>query len=326
MLTELIDRIENTMKDSLSTEQLALLHQTLGNELKNVVVRETETEREQNENLLSTFISAKRVEGCSERTLQYYESTVQNMLTGIPCAIKDITTDDLRQYLDTYQQNSGASKVTIDNIRRILSTFFAWLEDEDYITKSPVRRIHKVRTTKTVKTTYSDEALEIMRDSCGTIRDLALIDLLASTGMRVGELVQLNRADIDFDERECIVMGKGSKERRVYFDARAKIHLQRYLASRTDENPALFVKLQCPHDRLQISGVEIRLRELGRKLNIPKVHPHKFRRTMATMAIDKGMPIEQVQQLLGHQSVDTTLQYAMVNQNNVKIAHHKFIG
>ena len=251
---------------------------------------------------------------------------MNNMLTIVGKTAKHINTDDLRQYLDAYQKKSNASKVTIDNIRRILSSFFSWLEEENHILKSPVRRIHKVKTGKTVKETYTDEALEIMRDSCETDRDLAMIDLLASTGMRVGEMVKLNRADIDFQERECIVFGKGDKERRVYFDARTKIHLMRYLESRTDSNPALFVSLQSPHNRLQISGVEVRLRVLGRKLGITKVHPHKFRRTLATMAIDKGMPIEQVQRLLGHQSIDTTLQYAMVNQNNVKISHQKFLG
>ena len=237
-----------------------------------------------------------------------------------------ITTEDLRSYLDTYQRRGTVSKVTLDNVRRILSSFFAWLEDEDYIVKSPVRRIHKVKTGKTVKETYSDESLELMRDHCDNARDLAMIDLLASTGIRVGELVKLNRSDVDFENRECIVFGKGNKQRKVYFDARTKIHLQRYLTERTDTCEALFVSLLKPYGRLQISGVEIRLRKIGRELNFQKVHPHKFRRTLATMAIDKGMPIEQVQQLLGHQSIDTTLQYAMVNQNNVKESHRKFIG
>lgn len=275
---------------------------------------------------LYAFIAAKRVEGCSEKTLIYYESTIRNMFKFVNKHVKHITTDDLRLYLDFYQRKNNASKVTIDNVRRILSSFFSWLEDEDYILKSPVRRIHKVKTGKTVKETYSDEALEILRDNCEGIRDLAMIDILASTGIRVGELVKLSRTDIDFNNRECIVSGKGDKERRVYFDARTKIHLHNYLNTRKDNNPALFVSLFKPFKRLQISGVEIRMRELGRKMDISKVHPHKFRRTMATMAIDKGMPIEQVQQLLGHQSVDTTLQYAMVNQNNVKISHRKFIG
>ena len=283
-------------------------------------------QKESNSELLEMFISAKRVEGCSEKTLKYYNTTILRLFEALSLHVTQMKTDDLRNYLSDYQQTSQCSKGNIDNIRRILSSFFAWLEDENYIIKSPVRRIHKIKSSKTVKETYTDEALEVMRDQCGCLRDLALIDLLASTGMRVGELVRLNRADIDFENRECVVFGKGSKERPVYFDARTKIHLKNYLDSRTDENPALFVSLMRPFKRLEISGVEIRLRELGRKLGITKVHPHKFRRTLATRAIDKGMPIEQVQRLLGHAKIDTTMQYAMVNQNNVKISHRKYIG
>lgn len=323
MDTSIIRLIEERMIPHLNTHQQQALHDTL---IQCFAEQEMQKRIDDNQHLVSVFLAAKRVEGCSEKTVRYYDSTIRNVLTTVQKDIKTITTDDLRIYLDDYQKRSRASKVTIDNIRRILSSFFSWLEDEDYIVKSPVRRIHKVKTCKTVKETYSDEALELMRDNCECGRDLAIIDILSSTGMRVGELVRLNRSDIDFENRECIVLGKGNKQRKVYFDARTKIHLQSYLRARTDENEALFVALQKPYDRLQISGVEIRLRELGRKLEINKVHPHKFRRTLATMAIDKGMPIEQVQQLLGHQSVDTTLQYAMVNQNNVKLSHRRFIG
>ena len=248
------------------------------------------------------------------------------MMAKVNKPLQQMETDDFRAYLTEYQKDNNSSKVTIDNIRRILSSFFTWLEDEDYIIKSPVRRIHKVKSASTIKETYTDENLETMRDNCTELRDLAMIDMLASTGMRVGELVLLNRADINFEERECVVFGKGSKERVVYFDARTKIHLQNYLEERTDDNEALFVSLRAPHERLQIGGVEIRLREMGKELGIDKVHPHKFRRTLATMAIDKGMPIEQLQQLLGHQRIETTLQYAMVKQSNVKIAHRKYIG
>jgi len=327
MENKLIADIEQEMLKHLDNHQMEQLHKVLIHYLHGITASQTtKSEEIGNENLLMSFLAAKRVEGCSSKSLRYYESTLKNMLFTLNKPVKHITTDDLRQYLDKYQQNGGAGKVTIDNIRRILSSFFSWLEEEDLILKSPVRRIHKVKTGTTVKETYSDEALELMRDHCGSIRDLAIIDLLASTGMRVGELVMLNRADIDFNNRECVVFGKGDKERLAYFDARTKIHLQNYLDSRTDGNPALFVTLQKPYNRFQISGVEIRLRELGRKLGIPKVHPHKFRRTLATMAIDKGMPIEQVQQLLGHQNVDTTLQYAMVNQSNVKNSHRKYIA
>ena len=283
-------------------------------------------DKEIEQDFVELFLSAKRIEGCSEKSLKYYKSTIESMLNELQKGVKYIVTDDIRGYLTEYQEKNKSSKVTIDNIRRILSSFFSWLEDEDYILKSPVRRIHKVKTGTNIKETYSDEALELMRDSCTELRDLAIIDMLASTGMRVGEMVLLNRNDIDFNERECIVFGKGSKERVVYFDARTKIHLQNYLENRIDDNPALFVSLKAPHKRLQIGGIETRLREFGKQLGLHKVHPHKFRRTLATMAIDKGMPIEQLQQLLGHRKIDTTLQYAMVKQSNVKIAHRKYIG
>lgn len=328
MVKNLINEIEQAMLSSLNNEQLAQLRKVLDYTFRNIVVTEKDSVNAESNNqiLVENFISAKKVEGCSLNSIAYYRSTINNALIKLGKEVIHITTDDLRHYLNTYQSESGASKVTVDNIRRILSSFFSWLEEENYIVKSPVRRIHKVKVGKTVKETYTDESLELMRDHCSNSRDLALIDLLASTGMRVGELVKLNRSDIDYHNRECIVTGKGDKQRKVYFDARTKIHLQKYINSRTDSNEALFVSLLAPYERLQISGVEIRLRQMGKELNIPKVHPHKFRRTLATMAIDKGMPIEQVQHLLGHQSLDTTLQYAMVNQNNVKLSHHKFIG
>ena len=328
MIDNLINEIEQAMLNVLDNEQMSQLRKVLEYTFRNVCVTEKNSVNNEscNQNLIESFVAAKKVEGCSAKSINYYKSTIDNALIKINKEIVHITTDDLRNYLNDYQASSGASKVTVDNIRRILSSFFSWLEEENYIVKSPVRRIHKVKVGKTVKETYTDEALEQMRDHCSSSRDLALIDLLASTGMRVGELVRLNRNDIDYQNRECIVTGKGDKQRKVYFDARTKIHLQKYVNSRTDTDEALFVSLLAPYDRLQISGVEIRLRQLGRELNIPKVHPHKFRRTLATMAIDKGMPIEQVQHLLGHQSLDTTLQYAMVNQNNVKVSHHKFIG
>ena len=331
MKERIISEITRQMLPYLDNAQMEHLMETLQHCLWAVEIKETEgTEvqqnKESNEDLLQMFLSSKRVEGCSEKTLRYYETSIHRMFGEVDAHVTHMTTDALRNYLSEYQQRTQCSKGNIDNIRRILSSFFAWLEDENYILKSPVRRIHKIRSSKTVKETYTDEALETMRDECGSIRDLAMIDLLASTGMRVGELVHLNREDIDFENRECVVFGKGSKERPVYFDARTKLHLKNYLDSRDDDNPALFVSLLSPHNRLEISGVELRLRNLGRRLGIAKVHPHKFRRTLATKAIDKGMPIEQVQQLLGHAKIDTTMQYAMVNQNNVKISHRKYIG
>ena len=328
MKEKIISEIIREMISSLNNEQLSKLKTTLEIYLYNVSIeakQEADTEKKEVD-YLEVFLSAKRIEGCSEKTLIYYKNTIQQMLDSIGKSVCTIVTEDLRTYLAEYQKEKQSSKVTIDNIRRIFSSFFSWLEDEDYIIKSPVRRIHRIKAASTIKETYTDEQLESMRDNCDNPRDLALIDILASTGMRVGELVLLNRDDISFDERECIVFGKGDKERMVYFDARTKIHLQNYLDSRTDNNEALFVSLKAPYNRMKIGGIELRLREMGKRLNIEKVHPHKFRRTLATVAIDKGMPIEQLQNLLGHQRIDTTLQYAMVKQSNVKIAHRKYIG
>jgi len=327
MKENLITDVVQAMLPYLNNAQTEKLQEVLHRCFSNYTVVGGEQKQDLSEqNLVALFIAAKRIEGCSEKSLRYYETTISALLACVGKGVKYIGTEDIRSYLTNYQAVRQSSKVTIDNIRRILSSFFSWLEDEDYILKSPVRRIHKVKTGTSIKETYTDDALELMRDNCTELRDLAIIDMLASTGMRVGEMVLLNREDIDFNERECIVFGKGNKERIVYFDARTKIHLQKYLNSRDDNNPALFVSLLKPHKRLQISGIEVRLRLYGKRLGIAKVHPHKFRRTLATTAIDKGMPIEQLQQLLGHRRIDTTLQYAMVKQSNVKIAHRKFIG
>lgn len=330
MKDKLITEIQTMMVPILNGRQLDELRRVLTHCFHGVEVLERKAcnpqEDSDNGRLLETFISAKRIEGCSIKSLKYYDSTVRQLLAGVSKPVREINTDDLRVYLADYQKTRGSSKVTIDNMRRIFSSFFGWLEDEDYILKSPVRRIHKIKTEKTIKETFSDEGLELLRDACEEVRDLAMVDLLASTGMRVGELVQLNREDINFHERECVVLGKGSSERLVYFDARTKIHLLNYLDSRSDKNPALFVSLTKPYERLLIGGVETRLREIGQRADMQKVHPHKFRRTLATRAIDKGMPIEQVQRLLGHVRIDTTMHYAMVNQVNVKNSHRKYIG
>ena len=330
MKETIIQTVLDGMRAVLTENQLDMLTDVTRKALSECEITPKATEEEQrnkeNVELLGAFISSKKVEGCSDKTIHYYKSSIEKLIATVKKNVCDIATNDIRCYLAEQQEQRGLSKVTIDNLRRIYSSFFSWLEDEDYITKSPVRRIHKVRTDALVKEVLTDENIEVLRDSCQELRDIAMIDLLLSTGMRVGELVKINREDIDFQERQCIVFGKGNKEREVYFNARTKIHLKKYLEQRTDTNPALFVSLHEPHTRLTISGVEVRLRQLGKRVNLNKVHPHKFRRTLATMAIDKGMPIEQVQKMLGHVKIDTTLHYAMVNQTNVKIAHRKFLN
>lgn len=328
MKEQIINDVIQAMLHHLNNQQLECLKKALEEALDGKQIQKGDVKEnvDQNKDYVNKFIFAKRIEGCSEKSLFYYENTINAMLSSINKNIKHISTDDLRLYLTEYQKKNEISKVTLDNIRRILSSFFSWLEDEDYILKSPARRIHKVKATLCIKNTYSDEEIELMRDVCQNERDLAIIDMFASTGMRVGEMVNLKRSDIDFQERECVVLGKGDKQRTVYFDARTKIHLQKYLDTRNDVNDVLFVSLRDKSKTLGIGGIENLIRNLGKDAGINKAHPHKFRRTLATGAIDKGMPIEQVQQLLGHKRIDTTLMYAMVKQSNVKASHRKYIG
>ena len=322
-MEEKIVSVLNDMSEYLSITQMKKLQEVI---IRNFSENEVVKTNIPNEEFLKMFLAAKRIEGCSERTIKYYRMTIQNLLSVVKTNVRKITTEEIREYLSDYQKINNCSNVTIDNVRRNISSFFSWLEEEDYILKSPMKRIHKIKTKTVVKNTISDEGIEKLRDHCRERRDLAIIDLLYSTGIRVGELVNLNIDDVDLEGRECVVYGKGGKERRVYFDAKAKVHLKEYIENRCDDNEALFVTLDAPYDRLKISGVEIRLRNLGRQLNLEKIHPHKFRRSMATRAIDKGMPIEQVQKILGHSQIDTTMQYAMVNQNNVKTAHQKYMS
>lgn len=332
MKTEVISSITKDMKDSLTDYQLDRLKESLIINFERVefIIKTDELkhkeELDENKKIIDSFISSKQVEGCSDRTIKYYREIIEKFSNSFDKSIKQLTTDEIRIYLSNYKEDSSCSSTTIDNIRRVLSSFFSWLEDEDYIIKSPVRRIHKIKTATIVKEVLTDENLEKLRDECENIRDLSLIELLISTGMRVGELVNLNINDLNFEDRSCIVLGKGNKEREVYFDAKTKLHLKEYIDKRNDSNDALFVSMKEPHQRLSISGVELIVRTLGMNSNINKVHPHKFRRTLATMAIDKGMPVEQVQKLLGHVKIETTMHYALVNQSNVKISHRRFIA
>jgi integrase/recombinase XerD len=322
-MEEKIVKVLNEMAEYLSIAQMKKLQEVI---IDTFAENKLEKSDISNADFLQMFLDAKRVEGCSDRTIDYYKSTIEHLISTVDRSVRKISTEEIREYLSSYQKRNNCTNVTVDNVRRNISSFFSWLEEEDYVLKSPMKRIHKIKTKTVVKNVISDEAIEKLRDNCSGSRDLAIIDLLYSTGIRVGELVNLNIDDIDLEGRECIVYGKGDKERRVYFDAKAKVHLKDYLDSRDDDNKALFVTLDSPHERIKISGVEIRLRQLGRRLNIDRIHPHKFRRTMATRAIDKGMPIEQVQKILGHSQIDTTMQYAMVNQTNVKTSHQKYMA
>lgn len=278
------------------------------------------------EEILEIFLSSKRLEGRSQKTLDLYRFTIEKMLEQINKNICLLTTADIRDYLSWYQTEHNVSKATVDGIRRNLSSLFHWLEDEDYIFESPLRRIHKIKITKKVKEPYSDEDFERLRDGCKYLRDLTILEFLFSTGMRIGEMVKLNRDDINFDERECIVLGKGDKERTTYFDARTKLHLKEYLASRDDDNPALFVSIRKPATRITEGGMEIMMRRLGIRTNVNKCHPHRFRRSCASTALEKGMPLEQVQLMLGHSNISTTLLYTVIKDSTVKNSHRKYLG
>ena len=332
MKMDVILNITKDMEDSLTDYQLNKLKESLiiNFEKLDFIMKtddlKHQEELDENTSMIESFISSKQIEGCSDRTIKYYKEIIDKFNDSFDKSIKKITTEEIRSYLSNYKEISTCGSTTIDNIRRVLSSFFSWLEDEDYIIKSPIRRIHRIKTPTTVKEVLTDENLEKLRDECENIRDLSLIELLISTGMRVGELVNLNISNLNFEDRSCIVLGKGNKEREVYFDAKTKLHLKEYISKRNDTNDALFVSLREPHQRLSISGIELIVRNLGVNTNINKVHPHKFRRTLATMAIDKGMPVEQVQKLLGHVKIETTMHYAMVNQSNVKISHRRYIA
>lgn len=311
------------MSEFLNISQLKHLQEVLITRLDeyNEVVENID-----NTDYLKMFLSAKKVEGCSEETIKFYEITIKNMFKLVRHPIREITTEILRNYLIKYQGINNCSKVTLDNVRRNLSSFFSWLEDEDYILKNPIRRIHKMKTQSVVKKVITDEMIELIREGCLTLRDLAVVELLYATGIRISELVNLNISNIDFEERMCIVLGKGDKERLVYFDAKTKMVLLNYIRSRKDKNDALFVSFNQPHNRIKRNCIEYRLRLLGRRIGVWELYPHKFRRTMATRAIDKGTPIEQVQQILGHCQINTTMMYAVVSQSNTKFSYKKYIG
>lgn len=323
---EFIEILLENMKPFIWKKDVKIVKDTIVKSFNGIEVRHIDDGNPlTNDDALKLFVDAKRIEGCSERSLSYYSQTLKSFFKVVTKNYLIIETEDIRKYLSDYRHNSNVSKITIDNVRRVISTFFSWLESEDYIMKSPTRRIHKVKVGKVVKETYSDEMIELIRQNTISLRDLTIIDFLFSTGVRVGELVKLNITDLDLEAKECVVIGKGNKQRKVYFDARTKLEIQQYLKNRKDDCKALFVSLNKPHNRLEISGVEIVLRKIGKRIGSGKVHPHKFRRTLATKAIDKGMPIEQVQKMLGHAKIDTTLEYAMVDETNVKLSHKKYL-
>lgn len=329
MNAETANKIKSRMEGDLLPEQFKKLEAVLNEIL--LEEKKLAFPSGDKKNLVRQFISAKKIEGCSKRTEEYYSSVLGFFEKNIKRDVRLADTETIREYLINYQKINGCSNVTLDTIRRILSSFYKWLEEEDFIVKSPMKRIHRIKAPAVIKPAFSDEQIEAIRKTASkSRRDIAIVDMLLSSGIRVGELVRLNRSSINLNSRACVVLGKGSKQRETYFDVRAKVELENYLKARKDKNKALFVSSRRngkrgDYERLTVNSVEKMIRNLGAKNEIENVHPHRFRRTLATRAIDKGMPIEQVQVLLGHAKIDTTLRYANVQQSNVRYAHQKYV-
>lgn len=273
--------------------------------------------------VIEEFVKRKALEGCSDNTLRQYHDYVTQLSNSIGKRLEDMSTSDIRSFLSNYQETRKCKNHTMDNMRRAFSSFYNFIEEE-YRVLNPVKRIHKIKSEKTLMTPFTDEEIVLLQDNCKNIRELAIIDFLSSSGVRVSELCSLDKRAISLVNREGIVFGKGAKERKIYIDARCKVHLEKYLYKRTDTNPALFVTANAPFNRLTKTGCEYMVAQIGMRASVEKCHPHRFRRTLATRLIDRGVPIEQVQQILGHTKIDTTLIYAQVNQSNVKINHSKF--
>lgn len=279
-----------------------------------------------NNDYIDRYISAKKVEGMAESTIKSYKSSITKFLNYCDDKlIVRITTDDVRAAINRYKDESHCSDLTLDTFRRRISAVFSWLLEEEYIVRNPVSRVHKINYTKKVKTVFSEEEIERIYDNCVSYRELALIGLLNSTGVRVGELATLELSRLDLDNRECVVHGKGNKERTVYFDSKTKLYLEKYLETRNDDVDAVIITKIKPYRKASIRTIQREVGKLGALAEIPKCHPHKFRSTLATRAIDKGMPIEQLKELLGHTEIDTTLVYAQVQQKNIKRSHEQFL-
>lgn len=316
--------MEESIKEQIRKDQLDEIDSS---GFKNLDGLEQKRFRQAQISLLKEFLLAKKLEGCSINTIKSYHDTIKNMIDWV-CIIgkdiRDLTPKDIRGYLSIYQEKRNVSLHTLNNMRLIISSFYGFLENENYIIKNPVRQIRTIRYDEIIRNPFTDEELEEIRRGCKNIRDLAIVDLLYSSGIRIGECVSLNIKDMNFSEREFVVYGKGGKERICYFNARTKIEIIDYLQTRTDRESALFVSRKAPHERLKKGGIEHMLKDIERRTGIPDIHPHKFRRTLATNLLDKGMSLEQVQMILGHKKIETTLIYANINQNMTKINHQRF--
>ena len=274
---------------------------------------------------LQEYVVAKKIEGLSMKSLQLYVNTIRTLLYYTNKPVKEITTGDIRTFLYTLQKNNGVKDITLDNMRIHINTFYNWLVDSDYLEKNPCRNINPIKHEKNTRHALSAVQMERLRNACDNLRDKALIEVLYATACRVDELINIKLTDVDFDRKEVYLFGKGKKHRTSYLNARAVVALQNYLGSRTDDTPYLLVSRKKPYGKLSARGVEFTIQQLGKAAGIEKVSPHIIRHTTATDALNKGMPLEQIQKLLGHENISTTLVYAEVKNDLVKTGHQNFI-
>lgn len=330
MKDEVITNVLQAMSVTLCQEQLLELKTVLQVQMYPYEIAKKSTEvsvRDKNYvYFLNMFLARKKSEGKTDNTINQYNLYLGMMLQWLNKEIKNITEDDLIYYLAIYKKTRGVSNGYLDHIRLVFSSFFGWMNAKGHIPKNPAKGMEPIKSVKKIKKPFTDEELEIMRRACEKERDLAIIEVLYSTGIRVSELTSLNRNDVDFLGKEIIVFGKGQKERATYLNATAYVHLKKYLSERTDSNAALFVSQKYPYDRLSVAGVEKVIKDIGNRMGIEKAHPHRFRRTMATNILKRGMPIEEVKELLGHTKLDTTMIYCTVSKANVKLSHQKLMS
>ena len=330
MIEKVINGILEGMAGMLTDDQLQKLENVLVVQLHGLKIEEECTElvvsERHWEKVLRLYIASKRLENCAESTLQNYERCVRMMMEGLNKKLPDITTNDLRYYLAVYQNQRKISMSYMETLRHYISSFFVWVTDEGYIDRNPARRLKRVKVPQKIKKPYTAEEREHLKDIAKTERDLAIMELLYSTAGRIGEVVAINRKDVDFYNKEIVIWGqKGKKERTVYLTDGCIYHLKKYLDSRTDDNPALFVSLRKPYSRIGKNGIEAMLRKLGTEAGI-HAHPHKFRRTLLTDGGARGIPLQELQAYAGHTKADTTMLYISVKQDAVKSSFMRCIA
>lgn len=276
--------------------------------------------------MVRKFIATKRLEGKSEKTLRKYQPELERLVGFLSKKLYEVEIYDLRLYLALYKENKKVSNRTLDNIRKTISSFFSWMHDEGHIGRNPAKALKQIKYIKEVKKPFTSVEREKLKNACSFLRDLALSEFLYASGLRVSEVVSLNRENIDFTTREAYVIGKGNKERKFYLSEVCIEYLRQYLQSRTDNNRALFVGIKAPYRRIGKEGIETAVKRLGKKAGVDNVHPHRFRRTLATDLVKKNVPIQDVAAILGHADLRTTQVYVCLDQETVKYHYNKAVA